>query len=91
MHECRNWERGRAVSFVEISVSNFEYNAASISARVEVQYISLPKDWSYIHLYDALYVYIFWPEFSWCSGYNSCSFLHVKMLCSISIKNIWYI
>jgi hypothetical protein len=27
IHECRNWERGRAVSFLGIDVSNFRYSA----------------------------------------------------------------
>jgi hypothetical protein len=26
LHECRNWERGRAVSFLGIFVSNFRYS-----------------------------------------------------------------
>ncbi len=29
-HECRNWERGRAVSFLEIFVSNFRYSAFAV-------------------------------------------------------------
>jgi hypothetical protein len=29
-HECRNWDRGRAVSFLGIFVSNFRYNAFAV-------------------------------------------------------------
>ncbi len=28
IHECRNWERGRAVSFLGIFVSNFQYGVS---------------------------------------------------------------
>ncbi len=31
LHECRNWERGRAVSFLEIFVSNFRYNVFAVN------------------------------------------------------------
>jgi len=30
IHECRDWERGRAVSFLEIFVSNFRYSAFAV-------------------------------------------------------------
>jgi hypothetical protein len=30
IHECRNWERGRAVSFMGIFVSNFWYSALAV-------------------------------------------------------------
>ncbi len=30
IHEYRNWERGRAVSFLGIFVSNFRYNAFAV-------------------------------------------------------------
>ncbi len=30
IHECRNWERGRAVSFLGLFVSNFRFSAFSV-------------------------------------------------------------
>jgi hypothetical protein len=30
IHECINWERGRAVSFLGIFVSNFRYSAFAV-------------------------------------------------------------
>ncbi len=30
MHECRNWERGRTVSFLGIFVSNFGYSVFAV-------------------------------------------------------------
>jgi hypothetical protein len=30
IHECRNWERGRAVSFLGIFVSNFQYSVFAV-------------------------------------------------------------
>jgi hypothetical protein len=30
MQECRNWERGRAVSFLGIFVSNFRYSVFAV-------------------------------------------------------------
>jgi hypothetical protein len=32
MHECRNWEQGRTVSFLGIYVSNFRYSVCSSEA-----------------------------------------------------------
>ncbi len=41
IHECRSWERGRAVSFLEIFVSNFRYSA--INFQVYLKTIFGPK------------------------------------------------
>jgi hypothetical protein len=30
IHECRNWERGSAVSFLGIFVSNFQYSVFAV-------------------------------------------------------------
>jgi hypothetical protein len=30
IHECRNWERGRAVSFLGLFVSNFRYSVFAV-------------------------------------------------------------
>jgi hypothetical protein len=30
IHECRNWERGRVVSFLGIFVSNFRYSVCAV-------------------------------------------------------------
>jgi hypothetical protein len=31
IHECRNWERGRTVSFLGVIVSTFRYNAFAVN------------------------------------------------------------
>ncbi len=45
-HECRNWDRGRAVSFLGISVSNFRYNdfAMCLCVSVEIPLCSLQSN-----------------------------------------------
>jgi hypothetical protein len=35
VHECRNWERGRTVSFLRIYVSNFRYSV-HLSTRLQI-------------------------------------------------------
>jgi hypothetical protein len=34
IHECRNWKRDRAVSFLEIFFSNFRYSAFAMRFRI---------------------------------------------------------
>ncbi len=50
IHECRNWKRGRAVSFMGIFVSNFRY-----SARREILHGRL---WTQIVLYGVVCILV---------------------------------
>jgi hypothetical protein len=42
-HECRNWDRGRAVPFLGIYVSNFRYSIFAVCEFCERIKISKPK------------------------------------------------
>jgi hypothetical protein len=45
-HECRNWERGRAFSFLGICVSNFRYSAFAVhECRVQLAVTGKDKIW----------------------------------------------
>ncbi len=41
IHECRNWKRGRAVSFLGIFVSNFWYTVFAVHCKI---FICAPPD-----------------------------------------------